>query len=329
MMRNRTVRAETARELDAYSIVDMPVPEPGEGEIRLRVAACGVGHVDALHATGRYQLAATVPFVPGVEVAGTVDSLGKGVDNVAIGDRVMVLVSVQSGFADYTIAPARHLAKLPDAMGFAQAASIRVNALTALHALADRAQAATGDTILIFGAAGGVGSAAITVSRVLGGRVIAAASTQAKRDFALRLGADAVLDTDPEGWRERLRDACGGGGPDIVFDPVCGPLFEPAFRSLGWGGRHLVIGFVGGQIPSLKANLALLKGAALVGVDIRNFNIRQPERAEANRDRLRQWIVDGTFPPPLVECFPLENFGEALEHACSGKGLGKTVLTME
>ena len=123
-------------------------------------------------------------------------------------------------------------------------------------------------------------------------------------------------------------NACGGSGPDVIFDPVCGSLFEPAFRSIGWGGRHLVIGFVGGEIPSLKANLTLLKGAALVGVDIRNFNLRQPDKAEANRNRLRQWIADGTFPPPPVEVFPFERFREALEHAGSGKGLGKTVLTM-
>jgi len=327
-MRNRTVRTETVREFDAYTIVDMPVPEPGPGEVRLRVAACGVGHVDALHATGRYQTAATVPFVPGVEVAGTVDTLGDGVEGVSVGDRVLVLVSVQSGFADYVIAPARHLVKLPDAMGFPQAAGIRVNALTALYALADRGGAGEGDTVLVFGAAGGVGSAAVTVAQILGARAVAVASTEEKRDLALGLGATAAVDTDPEGWRERLLDACGGSGPDVIFDPVCGPLFEPAFRSIGWGGRHLVIGFVGGEIPSLKANLTLLKGAALVGVDIRNFNLRQPAQAEANRNRLRQWIADGTFTSPPVEEFPFERFREALEHAGSGKGHGKTVLTM-
>ncbi|MCB2075933.1 MAG: NADPH:quinone oxidoreductase family protein [Rhodobiaceae bacterium] len=328
-MHNRTVRTETARELDAYSIVDMPIPVPGPGEVRLRVAACGVGHVDALHATGRYQATATVPFVPGVEVAGTVDALGDGVDSVCVGDRVLVLVSVQSGFADFTIAPAPHLAKLPDAMSFAQAASIRVNALTALYALKNRGGAGSNDTVLVFGAAGGVGSAAVTVANILGARAIAVASTQEKRDFALGLGAAGAVDTDPDDWRQRMVEACGGTGPDIIFDPVCGLLFEPAFRSISWGGRHLVIGFVGGEIPRLKANLPLLKGAALVGVDIRNFNLREPDKAEVNRNLLRQWIADGSFPPPPVEEFPLERFRDALEHAGSGIGLGKTVLTMD
>jgi len=317
------------RELDAYAIVDAPLPEPGPGEVRLRVKACGVGHVDALHATGRYQSAATVPFTPGVEVAGIVDSEGEGVDAVAAGDRVLALVSVKAGFADYTLAPARHLARLPDAMGFAEAASIRVNALTALHALADRGKVREGETVLVFGAAGGVGSAALTVARILGARVVAAASTPEKRDYALRLGAAAAIDTEPEGWRDRLKDACDGARPDIIFDPVCGPLFEPAFRSIAWNGRHLVIGFVGGGIPKIPVNLALLKGASLVGVDIRNFNLREPDKAEANRDGLRQWIADGTFPVPPVTTFPMERFRDALEHAASGKGLGKTVLLMD
>ncbi len=327
-MRNRTVRTDTVRELGAYAIVDAPLPEPGPGEVRLRVKACGVGYVDALHATGRYQSAATVPFTPGVEVAGIVDSVGERVEGIGEGDRVLALVSVKGGFADYTLAPARHLARLPEAMDFAEAASIRVNALTALYALGHRGKVQGGETVLVFGAAGGVGSAAVTVARILGARVVAAASTPKKRDYALKLGAAAAIDTDPDGWRDRLKDACNGVGPDIIFDPVCGPLFEPAFRSINWNGRHLVIGFVGGDIPKIPVNLALLKGASLVGVDIRNFNLREPDRAEANRDRLRQWIAGGTFPPPPVVTFPLERFRDALEHAASGKGLGKTVLLM-
>lgn len=328
-MLNRTVRTDTVRALDAYAIVDAPMPHPGPREVRLRVKACGVGHVDALHATGRYQSAATVPFTPGVEVVGVVDALGAEVGDVAVGDRVLVLVSIKSGFADYTLAPAEHLVRLPDAMGFAEAASIRVNALTALHALADRAIVREGETVLVLGAAGGVGSAAVTIAQLLGARAIAAASSKAKREFAIGLGAAAAIDTNPDGWRERLKQVCGGGGPDVIFDPVCGPLFEPAFRSIAWNGRHLVIGFVGGEIPLLKANLPLLKGASLVGVDIRNFNLQEPERAEANRRRLRRWIAKGKFPPPPVQTFPLGAFREALEHASSGKGLGKTVLMVD
>lgn len=325
-MINRVVRTDTVRELHAYRIVEEALPDPGPGEVLLKVRACGVGHVDALHATGRYQTAATVPFVPGVEVAGEVAAIGAGVSGIELGARVMVLASVRCGFADFVVAPVAQLAPIPDAMRFAEAASIRVNALTALYALGNRAGLQQSETVLVVGAAGGVGSAAVTISRLLGGRVIAVASTPEKREFALGLGAEAAIDTDPDGWRERLDRACGGSKPDIVFDPVCGPLFEPAFRSLGWKGRHLVIGFVGGAIPSLKVNLPLLKGASLVGVDIRNFNLREPGQAEANRTRLREWIASGAFPPPPVETFNFTEFREALDHAASGKALGKTVL---
>ncbi|MDR7103708.1 NADPH:quinone oxidoreductase family protein [Croceicoccus sp. BE223] len=336
-MPGRCIRTDTVRAIEAYRIVEQAVPEPGAGEVRLRIAACGVGHVDALHATGRYQMAATVPFVPGVEVAGIVDALGPDVEGLAVGERVLSMVTVKDGFSDYTLVPARHLAKLPASMGLAEAASIRVNALTALYALKDRGQVRVGETVLVFGAAGGVGSAAVTIAQILGARVIAAASTEEKRLYARALGSAACVDTAPEGWRDRLADAAarvsgeanGRGQLDVVFDPVCGPLFGPAFRSLGWKGRHLVIGFVAGKIPYLKANLPLLKGASLVGVDIRNFNLREADAAEANRDLLRQWLADGTFPPPPVQTFAFERFREALLNAASGKTPGKTVLVMD
>lgn len=326
---NRMVRTDTVRALDAYVITEGPMPEPGPGEVRLRVKACGVGYVDGLHAKGQYQMAATVPFVPGVEVAGIVDKIGPGVHTVAPGARVLVLVSVQGGFADYVLAPATQLVVMPPAMDFATAASIRVNALTAMYALVDRARLKKSETVLVFGAAGGVGSAAITVARMIGARVIAAASSTEKRAYAQDLGAHAVIDTAPDQWRDRLKELCGGSGPDVIFDPVCGTLFDAAFRSLAWNGRHLVIGFVGGEIPRLKANLTLLKGASLVGVDIRNFARNEPDRAEANRAKLRRWIAEGMFPPPPVHAFTFTNFRAALEHAASGSGMGKTVLQMD
>lgn len=321
--------ARANRSLDDYAIEDAPLPEPGEGQVRLRVRACGVGYVDALHATGGYQLAATVPFVPGVEVAGEVDAVGLGVEGMERSDRVMALVSVSGGFARHVLAPAAQLTAIPAAMGFAEAAAVRANWLTALHALVNRGGLSSGQQVLVMGAAGGVGSASISVAKLLGARVIAAGSTPAKRDFALAVGADAVIDTDPEGWRERLIAVCEGQAPDIVVDPVCGPLFEPAFRSIGWGGRYLVIGFVGGPIPALKVNLPLLKGAMLVGVDVRQFNLKQPADAEANRQRLRKWLADGKVHAPVGATFAFEQFRPALEYAASGVGLGKTVLLVD
>ena len=322
----RIIVARNTRALDDYAIEEAPLPMPGPSQVRLRVRACGVGYVDALHATGRYQLAATVPFTPGVEVSGEIDAIGADVEGVRPGMRVMVLKSVHAGFAHHVLAPVEQLVEIPAWMDFSEAAAIRANWLTAMHALIDRGRLAPDDTVLVIGAAGGVGSAAVQVARRLGARVIATASTPHKRDFALSLGAEVAIDTDPEGWRDRLFRACGGSGPDVVFDPVCGPLFEPAFRSIGWGGRHLVIGFAGGPIPQLKANLPLLKGAALIGVDVRQFNLKEPERAETNRQILREWLATGAVSAPVGATFPFENFRDALDHAVSGKGLGKTVL---
>lgn len=327
---SRVIRAHAARSLDAYAIETTSMPQPGPGEVRLRVRACGVGYVDALHATGRYQLANTLPFTPGVEVAGEIDAVGEGSGDLLPGMRVIPLVSVRGGFADHVLAPAAQIAPIPPAMDFAEAAAVRANWLTAMHALIDRGGLCAGQTVLVFGAAGGVGSAAVQLAGRLGARVVAVGSTPEKREFAARLGAAATIDTEPEGWRDRLAMACRGtGGPDIVVDPVCGPLFEAAFRSIGWGGRHLVIGFAGGPIPSLKANLSLLKGAALVGVDVRQFGLKQPEDAEANRRKLRAWMTEGSVSAAVSATFPFMRFREALEHAASGTGLGKTVLLMD
>ncbi len=322
----RCVRAHGALALDDYAIDEVADPDPGPGEVRVRVMACGVGYVDALHALGRYQVRAPLPFTPGVEVAGVVDALGPGVEGVRLGDRVLPLVSVDGGFAERVLAPAAQLARIPDALSFEAAAAVRSSTLTALHALRDRARLKPGETVLVFGAAGGIGSGAVQVARLLGARVVAVASTAERRAFAARLGAEATLDVDPDGWRDRLKAACGGRGPNVIVDPVCGPLFDAAFRSLAWGGRHLVIGFVGGPIPSLSANLPLLKGAALVGVDIRQFNRNEPEAAEDNRRQLRRWLADGALNPQVGAVFGFDRFREALAHAAAGAGGGKTIL---
>ena len=244
-----------------------------------------------------------------------------------VGERVM-LSRFGGGLSDYVVAEAGAVVPLPPAMQFAQAAGFSVNYLTALHGLRDRAALKPGERLLVLGAAGGVGAAAVQVGKLLGAEVIAVASTEEKRAFALDQGADAVLDTDPEGWRDRLKAACGGKGPDVVFDPVCGPLFELAFRSLGWGGRHLVVGFVGGPIPKLPANLTLMKGGALVGVDVRQFQIFEPELARAHMAELLGWVAEGRLVPPVGKAFALEDFAEAMTYAMSGKGTGKTVIRL-
>ena len=320
----KKVVGESLESLSGYSLIEAPVPEPGPGQVRLRLTDCGLGYVDALVALGRYQVKPPLPHTPGQEAAGVVDALGEGVEGLAPGDRVMATVA--GGFAEFAIAPAVACVRLPASMTSGQAAGFRINHLTALHGLEHRAALRPGETLLVLGAAGGVGTAAVQVGKILGARVIACASTPEKRAFAAACGADATLDAQAEGWRDRLKALCGGKGPDVIFDPVCGPLFEPAFRSLAWGGRHLVVGFAGGPIPALPANLPLMKGAALTGVDMRQFLLFEGPRAADTLDRLLAWVAEGRLSPPEGRRFALADYGPALEYALSGQGLGKTLV---
>ena len=317
----KAVVAEQLESLESYHLVDVARPEPGPHEILIRVAACGVGYVDSLVALGRYQVKPPVPHTPGQEVAGRVEAVGEKVKGFQPGDRVAAMA--QRGFAEYAVAPTLLALRLPDAVSFEAGAAFPLNYLTAWHGLADRGALQAGETALIFGAAGGVGSAAVQVAKALGARVIAAASTPEKRDFAAALGADAVIDVEPDGWRDRLKAL---GKPDVVFDPVCGPLFEPAFRSLAWRGRHLVVGFVGGPIPALPANLTLMKGSALLGVDVRQYLQFDGARVPADLAELTRLLGEDALKPAVGNCHAFEAFGDAMLEAISGKGRGKVVL---
>jgi NADPH2:quinone reductase len=321
----RIIQADALDSLDDYRVIGAPTPSPGPGQVRIKVKACGVGYVDALTALGGYQVKPRLPNTPGSEVAGVIDAVGEGVTERSVGERV----TAGGGFAEYLLAPAGHVAPIPDRLSFEQAAVSRVDYATALHGLKDRGRLAPGERLLVFGAAGGVGSAAVQVGRAMGGYVIAACSTPEKRAFALQNGANAAIDTQEEGWRDRLKELTGGKGLDVIYDPVCGPLFQPAFRSLAWNGRHLVVGFVGGPIPALPANLSLMKGAAMVGVDIRQAGIFEPEAMGANAEQLRRWFADGTVTPPVGRVFRFDEFREALAFARTGAGLGKAVLTID
>jgi NADPH2:quinone reductase len=322
----KRVQADALESIADYRLVEADTPQPGPGEVLIKVAACGVGYVDALVALGRYQVKPPLPHTPGQEVGGVIAAVGEAVDGLARGDRVMA--QVRGGFSELALADAAGVARIPPAMSFAQAAGFRVNYLTALHGLRDRAAPRPGQRLLVFGAAGGVGSAALQVGRILGAEVIAAASSAERRAFARRHGAHHVIDTVAEGWRDRLKAITAGKGPDVIFDPVCGPLFQPAFRSLAWGGRHLVVGFAGGPIPALPVNLSLMKGAALVGVDVRQFLLFEGARAAAHLAELLSWVAEGRLAPIVGRTFPLDEFAGALEFALTGQGLGKTVVEM-
>jgi NADPH:quinone reductase len=322
----KLIQAETLDSIADYRLIEREPPTPGPGEARVRVAACGVGYVDALVALGRYQVKPPLPHTPGSEVGGVIDALGEGVTHLSVGQRVMA--QARGGFAQLAIVAAASIVTIPDAMSFEQAAGFRINYLTALHALRDRARLAPGERLLVLGAAGGVGMAAVQVGALMGAEIVGVARTQEKRAFAAAYGATHTLDTEVEGWRDRLKAVCGGKGVDVVFDPVCGPLFEAAFRSLAWRGRHLVVGFAGGPIPALPANLPLMKGAGLMGVDVRQFLLFEADRAAAHLAELLAWVGQGRLSPPVGRTFGLEDYAAALEFALSGQGLGKTVLSL-
>lgn len=320
----RAIQADDLSSIDSYRVVELDMPKPGPAEVRIKIAACGVGYVDALVALGRYQVKPPLPHVPGGEVSGRIDAVGDGVTGFAPGDRV--LAQVRGGFAEYAIAPAAAVNRIPEGMQFGQAAGFRVNYVTALHGLRDRARIEPGETLLVIGAAGGVGSAAVQVGSLLGARVIGVASTPEKRALAARSGAEIMLDREPAGWRERLKQAVPGG-IDVVFDPVSGPLLQPAFRSLNWGGRYLVIGFASGEIPALPVNLPLLKGAALVGVDYRQFAaVYETAAAQRELDELLAWVAEGRLSPPAGRAFAFDRYREALTYALSGEGIAKTIF---
>lgn len=320
----KVVVAEALDSLESYQLTERAVPAPGPHQLLIRVAACGVGYVDALVSLGKYQVKPPLPHIPGQEVAGIVEAVGDGVTGFAPGDRVLTMA--RHGFAEYVVAPAATSFALPDTMDFAAAAAFPLNYLTVIHALRDRAALQANEWVLIFGAAGGVGSAAIQVAKAMGAKVVAAASSEEKRAFALKQGADVAIDTVEEGWRERLKAACGGTGPDVIVDPVCGPLFGAAFRSLKWRGRHLVIGFVGGVFPRLPVNLPLMKGAALVGVDVRQFLEYEHSRAMGDLSDLLDWVRDGRLNPPVGPRFAMADYGAAMTTALSGTVQGKVVL---
>ncbi len=323
----RVVRAEVISSVEDYKLVEIPVPQAKAGQVLVKVHACGMGYVDALVALGGYQVKPQTPYTPGLEIGGVVEAVGQGITHLNVGDRVMAS-AFGGGLAEYAIAASASVWRIPDAMSFTQAAGFRTNYVTALHGLKDRARLKSGERVLVFGAAGGVGIAAVQLASLMGAKVIAAASTEEKRAFAKEHGANHVIDVEPDGWRDRLKAICEGKGPDVIFDPVCGPLFEAAFRSQNWNGRHLVVGFVGGPIPKLPVNLSLMKGASLIGVDVRQFFLFEQERAQAHVKQLLDWAEQGLLSPPVGRRYPFAAFAEAMKFALSGKGWGKTIIEL-
>lgn len=310
----------------ALVVEDVPDLVPGEREVIIRAHAAGVNFPDGLIIADKYQFKPALPFSPGGECAGTIAKVGEKVKHLRVGQRVMAFTTF-GAFAEEVRAEAAGVIPMPDELDFVTAAAFVLVYGTSYHALIDRAALRAGETVLVLGAAGGVGLAAIEIAKAAGARVIAAASSAEKLAVCTQHGADATIDYAAGDLRAQLK-AIAPAGPDVVYDPVGGAYTEAAFRSIGWRGRHLVVGFAAGDIPKLPANLTLLKGASLVGVFWGDYARREPGRVASDLVQLFAWLREGKLRPEISGTYPLERGADAIQALLDRKVTGKLVITM-
>jgi NADPH2:quinone reductase len=311
--------------VEALSWQDLADTAPGPGELRVAIRAASLNFPDLLIVQNKYQMKPPLPFVPGTEFSGVVEALGDGVKGFKIGDMVAAF-SGTGGFATHANVSAAVAMPLPAGFSFEDAAAFVCTYATSHHALIDRAALQPGETVLVLGAAGGVGTAAIQIAKAAGARVIAAASSDDKCARCVEIGADATINYTSANLRDEIKALTGGKGPDVVYDPVGGDLAEPVFRSIAWRGRYLVIGFAQGAIPALPLNLALLKGASLMGVFWGEFARREPRKNAAAMQQLAQWYGEGKIKPVLDQVLPMEQLPQAFARMGSRQVVGKLVL---
>lgn len=313
---------------DQLLLTDVPSPKAGSGQVVIRVEACGVNFPDTLIIEGKYQFKPPFPFSPGGEVSGTITEVGEGVDHLKVGDRVFSMTG-HGGFAEEVVAnAATTLSMLPN-MDFVTAASTMYTYGTSYHALKDRANLQPGETLLVLGAAGGVGLAAVQLGVLMGARVIAAASTDEKLAVCQAMGAAETINYTTENLRDRLKELTSGNGVDVVYDPVGDRYAEPAIRSLAWKGRYLVIGFAAGEIPSIPLNLALLKGASIVGVFWGAFAQREPKTSRQNFEQILTWITTGKLKQHIYKLYSLAEAPNALRDLMERRVVGKAVISVQ
>ena len=312
---------------ESLTLEALPSPAPGPGEVVVRVKAASLNFPDVLIIQDKYQLKPPLPFSPGSELAGVVKEVGAGVEGVKRGDSVLAVIGY-GAFAEEVKVEAGRLVPIPEGMDFVTAAAFLLTYGTCEHALRDRGRLAAGETLLVLGAAGGVGIAAIEIGKALGARVIACASSDEKLAACRGHGADATIDYAREEVRERIRELTEGKGVDVVLDPVGGPLTEPALRSTAWRGRLLVVGFAAGEIPKIPLNLPLLKGCSIVGVFWGEFARRERAAFVESLTQLGRWYGEGKLRPHVSGTFPLERAADALNLLAARKVTGKLVLTM-
>ena len=312
---------------DKLTLEERPTPAPGKGEILVDVKAAGVNFPDVLTVQGKYQFKPDLPFVPGVEVAGIVAEVGEGVTSRKVGDRVISTLPI-GGFSEQCISSEHGSFSMGETMSFEQAAGFAITYGTSYYALKQQAKIQPGETLLVLGAAGGVGIATIQIAKAIGATVIAAASTEEKLDFACEAGADLRINYSEENLKDRVKELTGGKGVNVIYDPVGGDFSEQAFRAIAWDGRFLVIGFASGPIPAIPLNLMLLKGASLVGVFWGAWAARFPLESRNNFDELIRMIDSGQFSPLVTEVYPLDQFKEAFASISERRAKGKVILSM-
>ena len=310
---------------ESLEIGELPTPTAGDGEVLVEVHAASVNYPDVLMVAGKYQSQPPMPFAPGSEVGGIVRAVGAGITDLAPGDRVMASTG-SGGFAEYAVVRRRAIRKIPAAMDLNVAAAIGVTYGTSYHALRQRGNLQPGETLLVTGAAGGVGLAAVELGKAMGARVIACASSQAKLAAAKAAGADEVIDYSSGNIRDQIKDLTGGKGIDVCYDAVGGPLFDQLVRSMAWNGRLLIIGFVGGDIPKVAVNLLLLKGAAAIGVFYGSFAAREPVLDQQNFAEMFGWIEAGTLKPLVSKVYPFTEYAAAMNALAHREVIGKVVL---
>ncbi|WP_122739279.1 NADPH:quinone oxidoreductase family protein [Pseudomonas viridiflava] len=306
---------------------DIPAPDVKKNEILLDIHAAGVNFPDTLIIEGKYQFKPPFPFSPGGEAAGVISAVGENVTHLKPGDRVMALTGWGS-FAEQVAVPNYNVLPIPESMDFTIAAAFSMTYGTSMHALKQRANLQPGETLLVLGASGGVGLAAVEIGKALGARVIAAASSAEKLEVARNAGADELINYTDTSLKDEIKRLTNGNGADVIYDPVGGDLFDQAIRAIAWNGRLLVVGFASGRIPELPVNLALLKGASVVGVFWGSFAQRQPQDNAANFKQLFTWFEQGKLKPLVSQVYPLERAGEAIDALGGRRAVGKVVVSI-
>ncbi len=309
-----------------HAVEDVDAPAISPGHVRIEIHAAGINFPDLLMVEGKYQMKPPFPFIAGAECAGVITELGEGVKTRKIGERVLCVVPI-GAFAEQVVAPEMTCFPLSQNMSFAEGAALTITYGTALHALDQRANLQAGEKLLVLGAAGGVGLAAIELGKAMGAEIIAAASSEEKCAAAKARGAKHGINYAQEDLKSRAKEL-SGGGVDVVFDPVGDKFAEPAMRALGWGGRFLVIGFAGGEIPKIPLNLTLLKSADIRGVFWGAWTMRDPKTHFANMAKLMEFFEQGKIKPQISNSYPLQDFSAAFDELAERRAIGKVVLTM-